>query len=154
MANLFQETLIALRPKVKLYSTLEEAEEAAEKVEKEAAKILRDKAPDLATLLERSDKLQQQQQQQQSHTGLGAIVEEDEDEDEEEDDFEEELELVEDGGTGAGGASASQQSRSRSMSQREQHGDDDHSPGELSQRDEFSQDTNEGEHSYNLTDVR
>lgn len=156
--NLVEETLPDLRPKAKLATSLEEAEEAAAKVEKEMINQIREKAPEISKYFDGDDA-----PAGNGRDGLGTIaeenasedeeqseeVEDDEDEeDEEEDDEEEDLDddfEDEDEEDEEVGLLSEQLSGSRSRSwEEDQEDEEDNSAEELSQDNEdLTQDDDE-----------
>jgi len=134
MINLVAETLVSLRPKIKMCKSLEQAEEAAKKIDAEMLKTLEEKAPSLAQYLRQDASAGNSE----SGAGLGAIAEEGEEDEvvnEEEDSELEEDDEDPDEEDMDEGAKLSGPSRSASaMAGYESHDD-------LSQRDEFSQGT-------------
>jgi regulator of nonsense transcripts 2 len=136
--NVVSETLPALRPKLKLCASLDEANEAVDKIEKDVLASISEKAPDLAkTLRGTSGKMQANQQQH----GLDTIDEEGD-------------EAVAFGGVGSRSKSAmtnesedDSNSRSRSQSQQENDDfddDDDDDDEEDEDDDEDSDDDEDG----------
>ncbi len=136
-----------LRPKLKLFKSLQEADEGADRVDKEMLKALKDRAPDLTVYLQNEG--DQEGQSRKGSGGLGAIAEEAEDEEEDEDhdlvdvdddDEEEELE-------GMREHHSSQRSASRSASAMGHEGEDlSMSPEGNLELSQYSEDEDEDEH--------
>ena len=139
IVNVMVETLTALRPKTKLFTSLKAATDATDKIELEMIKTLQDKAPDLTGYLLKNDSPNNNNNNNSSRNPKLMAIAEEGDEDQEEDDKEMELEELEFDEDDIGVESVHSNSRSRSASQMGNLGEDN-SQEETSQQYELSQD--------------